>query len=121
MAIPSLAVQIFSADFQYEVSVVLERKVFHVSSSFLETTHEVNFRAGSCSCYNFRLQKLPCRHMFKVIESGLADWKDLPLAYREMPFFVIDTGKLRMKFIRLNVYLITNTYKVYFYSKFQSN
>eukprot|EP00117_Sycon_ciliatum_P008044 scpid75432/ scgid10918/ len=62
---------------------------YHVKS--FGRTRLVSFETPSCSCEDWNLRALPCKHMFAVFKNVPGcSWESLPEAYRSSPKMTLD-------------------------------
>ena len=67
-------------------------KIFYISSGFPDIHHIVDVTVPCCSCSSFCISKMPCRHIFFLMETGKFSWDELPQQYTSLPFFNKDNG-----------------------------
>ena len=57
--------------------------------------YKVQIQEGSCSCLYFTQNRIPCKHMFSIIQSFKWRWEDLSHSLTESPFMRLDNDILQ--------------------------
>ena len=52
------------------------------TSTFQIGVHNIDISVPSCSCHNFILLNMPCKHIFALKCNNLLSWDELPHTYR---------------------------------------
>ena len=57
--------------------------------------YKVQIQEGSCSCPYFTQSRIPCKHIFSIIQNFKWRWEDLPHSLTESPFMTLDNDILQ--------------------------
>jgi len=73
----------------------LNDRQFRVTSSDTDNVYNVSLgeldSMPACDCYDWARYHWPCKHMLAIFQHGVKTWDDLCPAYRDSPFFTLDT------------------------------
>ena len=65
--------------------------VYKVLNPYTEAEYEVTLNVPRCSCKDFLLTNLPCKHFFAVMKCfENVSWETIPSNYRSSPFIALD-------------------------------
>ena len=56
--------------------------------------YKVQIQEGDCSCPYFTQSRIPCKHIFSIIQNFRWRWEDLPHSLTESPFMTLDSDIL---------------------------
>jgi len=56
--------------------------------------YKVQIQEGDCSCPYFTQSRIPCKHIFSIIQNFRWRWEDLPHSLTESPFMTLDRPNL---------------------------